>query len=136
LPPLKAAGHQADFQSGVAAATVALAAYYRALQTGEGEHVDFSSQAYIASFVDVSAPYYTYQGYVASRLGKRVLYPWGIFPCQDGLMFLVVGEEDQWQRLLTSFARGRRNVSVLRRFFPWPSSPGRNSCMPDISSST
>jgi len=100
LPPLKAAGQQADFQGGVAAATAALAAYYRALQTGEGEHLDFSSQAYIASFVDVSAPYYTYRGYVASRLGKRVLYPWGIFPCQDGLMFLVVGEEDQWQRLL------------------------------------
>jgi crotonobetainyl-CoA:carnitine CoA-transferase CaiB-like acyl-CoA transferase len=100
LPPLKAAGHQADFQGGVAAGTAALAAYYRALQTGEGEHLDFSSQAYIASFVDVSAPYYTYQGYVASRLGKRVLYPWGIFPCQDGLMFLVVGEEDQWQRLM------------------------------------
>jgi crotonobetainyl-CoA:carnitine CoA-transferase CaiB-like acyl-CoA transferase len=100
LPPLKAAGQQADFQGGVAAATAALAAYYRALQTGEGEHIDFSSQAYITSFVDVSAPYYTYQGYVASRLGKRVLYPWGIFPCQDGLMFLVVGEEDQWQRLL------------------------------------
>ncbi|HJY82270.1 MAG TPA: CoA transferase [Candidatus Binatia bacterium] len=100
LPPLKAAGQQADFQGGVAAATAALAAYYHALQTGEGEHLDFSSQAYISSFVDVSAPYYTYQGYVASRLGKRVLYPWGIFPCQDGLMFLVVGEEDQWQRLL------------------------------------
>ncbi len=101
LPPLKAAGHQADFQAGVAAATVALAAYYNALQTGEGEHIDFPRQAYIASFVDVSAPNYTYQGQVASRLGKRVLYPWGIFPCQDGLMFLVIGEEDQWQRLIT-----------------------------------
>jgi crotonobetainyl-CoA:carnitine CoA-transferase CaiB-like acyl-CoA transferase len=100
LPPLKAAGHQADFQAATAAATAALAAYYRALRTGEGEHLDFSSQAYIASFVDISAPNYTYQGQVASRLGKRVLYPWGIFPCQDGLMFLVVGEEDQWQRLL------------------------------------
>ena len=44
--------------------------------------------------------YYTYQGQVASRLGKRLLYPWGIFECQDGLMFLAVAEEDQWQRLL------------------------------------
>ena len=101
LPPLKAAGHQADFQAGTAAATTALAAYHRALRTGEGEHIDFSSQAYITSFVDVSAPNYTYQGQIASRLGKRVLYPWGIFPCQDGLMFLVIGEEDQWQRLVT-----------------------------------
>ena len=100
LPPLKAAGHQADFQGGVAAATVTLAAYYRALQTGQGEHIDFSTQAYITSFVDVSAPNYTYQGQVATRLGKRVLSPWGIYPCQDGLMFIVVGEEDQWQRLV------------------------------------
>ncbi|MGE0820669.1 MAG: CaiB/BaiF CoA transferase family protein [Candidatus Binatia bacterium] len=100
LPPLKAAGHQADFQAGVGAATAALAAYYRALRTGAGEHIDFSGQAYIASFTDVSAPNYTYQGQIASRLGKRVLYPWGIWPCQDGLMYLVIAEEDQWQRLV------------------------------------
>ena len=100
LPPLKAAGHQADFQIGTAAAAATMAAYTSALRTGQGEHLDFSGQAYIASFVDVSAPNYTYQEQVATRLGQRVLYPWGIFPCQDGLMFLVVGEEDQWQRLV------------------------------------
>jgi crotonobetainyl-CoA:carnitine CoA-transferase CaiB-like acyl-CoA transferase len=100
LPPLKAAGQQADFQDGLAAATAALAAYYRALQTGEGEHVDLSSQAYIASFLELNVIYYTYLGQVASRLGKRLLYPWGIFECQDGLMFLAVAEEDQWQRLV------------------------------------
>src|SRR5437867_7375470 len=100
LPPLKAAGHQADLQGGLAAATAALAAYYRALQTGEGEHVDLSVQAYIASFLEMNVIYYTYLGRVASRLGRRLLYPWGIFACQDGLIFLAVGEEDQWQRLL------------------------------------
>ena len=100
LPPLKAAGHQADFQIATAAATATLAAYSMALQTGLGEHIDFSGQAYIASFVDISAPNYTYQEQVATRLGQRALYPWDIFPCQDGLMFLVVGEEDQWQRLV------------------------------------
>jgi len=36
LPPLKAAGQQADFQGGVAAATAALAAYYRACRLGKG----------------------------------------------------------------------------------------------------
>src|SRR5262245_61030326 len=67
LPPLKAAGHQADFQGGLAAATAALAAYSRALRTGEGEHIDLSSQAYIASFLELNIIYYTYQGQVASR---------------------------------------------------------------------
>ena len=52
LPPLKAAGYQADFQGGSAAATATLAAYYRALHTGEGEHIDFSVQAYVASFLE------------------------------------------------------------------------------------
>ena len=49
LPPLKAAGHQADFQIATAAATATLAAYNMVLQTGLGEHIDFSGQAYIAS---------------------------------------------------------------------------------------
>jgi len=100
LPPLKAFGHQADFQGGLAAAVAALAAYYRALETGEGEHVDLSVQAYIASFLEQNVIYYTYLGRVASRLGQRQLYPWGIFRCQDGLIFLLIGEEDQWQRLI------------------------------------
>lgn len=44
--------------------------------------------------------YYTYQGKVASRLGQRLIYPWGIYQCQDGLIFLVNVEQDQWQRLV------------------------------------
>ncbi len=100
LPPLKAAGHQADFQGGLAAATAALAAYYRALQTRKGEHIDFSVQAYTASFLEHHFISYTYLGRIASRLGKRLQDPWGIFECQDGRIFVAVAEEDQWQRLL------------------------------------
>jgi crotonobetainyl-CoA:carnitine CoA-transferase CaiB-like acyl-CoA transferase len=100
LPPLKAFGQQADFQGGLAAATAALAAYYHALETGEGEHIDLSVQSYIASFLEQNVIYYTYMGRVASRLGQRQIYPWGLYECQDGLIFLIAGEDDQWQRLL------------------------------------
>jgi crotonobetainyl-CoA:carnitine CoA-transferase CaiB-like acyl-CoA transferase len=100
LPPLKAFGHQADFQGGLAAATASLAAYYRALETGQGEHIDLSIQEYVASFLEQNFIYYTYMGEVATRLGKRLLYPWGIYECQDGLIFLVTIEEDQWTRLV------------------------------------
>ena len=100
LPPLKAFGHQSDFQGGLAAATASLAAYHRALETGEGEHIDLSVQEYIASFLEQNFIYYTYMGQVATRLGKRLLYPWGIYECQDGLIFLVTVEEDQWKRLV------------------------------------
>ena len=100
LPPLKTFGQQCDFQGGLAGAMTSLAAYYRALETGQGEHIDLSVQAYIASILEQNFVYYTYLDRVASRLGRRQLYPWGIFQCQDGLIFLITVEEDQWQRLV------------------------------------
>ena len=100
LPPLKTFGQQCDFQGGLAGAMTSLAAYQRALETGQGEHIDLSVQSYIASILEQNFVYYTYLDRVASRLGRRQLYPWGIFQCQDGLIFLITAEEDQWQRLV------------------------------------
>ena len=100
LPPLKAYGHQTEFQGGLAATVATLGAYYRALATGRGEHIDLAVQAYVSSFMEQSFVHYTYGKKVASRLGKRLLYPWGIYACQDGLIFLVIAEEDQWERLV------------------------------------
>ncbi len=100
LPPLKAFGQQCDFQGGFAAATATLAAYTKALSTGVGEHIDLSVQAFIVSFLEQAIVYYSYLGRVASRLGQRYMYPWGMYECQDGLIFLVCPEEDQWERLV------------------------------------
>ncbi len=100
LPPLKASGHQSDFHAGLSAAVASLGAYFRALASGRGEHVDLSVQAHVASFIEQNLVYFTYSEKVASRLGQRMLFPWGIFECADGLIFLVIVEEDQWQRLL------------------------------------
>jgi crotonobetainyl-CoA:carnitine CoA-transferase CaiB-like acyl-CoA transferase len=115
LPPLKAAGHQADFQGGLAAATTALAAYYRASHTGEGEHIDFSVQSYVASFLEHHLITYTFLGRVNSRLGRRLQDPWGIYACQDGLIFVAVAEEDQWQRLLELMENPEWGTSKLFR---------------------
>ena len=100
LPPLKPSGQQADFQTALCAATVSLAAYYKALVLGVGEHIDLSAQSYTASFLEQNFIYYTYAERVASRLGRRQLYPWGMYQCQDGLIFILAVEEDQWQRLV------------------------------------
>jgi crotonobetainyl-CoA:carnitine CoA-transferase CaiB-like acyl-CoA transferase len=100
LPPLKAFGQQCDFQGGIAAATATLAAYTQALATGRGEHIDLSVQAFIASFLEHAMVYYSYLGRIASRLGQHYMYPWGMYECQDGLIFLVCAEEDQWERLV------------------------------------
>ena len=104
-PPLKAYGHQAEFQGGLAATVATLGAYFSAQRTGRGEHVDLSLQAYIASFTEQNIIAYTYQGMVASRAGARILAPENIYECQDGLIFLVVVEQDQWERLVELMGR-------------------------------
>jgi crotonobetainyl-CoA:carnitine CoA-transferase CaiB-like acyl-CoA transferase len=100
LPPLKAFGHQSNLHAGLSAAVASLGAHFRALETGRGEHVDLSIQAHVASFIEQNLVYYTYCEKIASRLGRRLLFPWGIFECADGLIFLVIVEEDQWRRLV------------------------------------
>lgn len=99
-PPLTPAGSQAEFQAGLAGALAALAACRGAQRTGSGEHIDLSAQAFVASFLEQALPYYTYVEQVATRFGQRLLYPWGIYRCADGLIFLAVIEEDQWARLV------------------------------------
>lgn len=130
LPPLKAAGHQGDFQAGVIAAMTSAATYYKALCSGEGEHIDVSAQEVVASLLEQNFVHFTYAERVASRLGRRLLYPWGFFPCRDGVIFMVVAEADQWQRLMELmgnpewgsweiFADGYRrseNSDVLKNF--------------------
>jgi crotonobetainyl-CoA:carnitine CoA-transferase CaiB-like acyl-CoA transferase len=100
LPPLKPFGHQTGFQAGAAAAMASLAAYSRAVRTGRGEHIDLSAQEYIAALLEQNFVHYTYAGNIASRLGKRLLHPWGRFKCKDGEIFLLIGEDDQWRRLV------------------------------------
>jgi crotonobetainyl-CoA:carnitine CoA-transferase CaiB-like acyl-CoA transferase len=130
LPPLKAFGHQADFQAAIAANAATLAALYRARETGQGEHVDLSVQAYVASFIEVALVYWTYPGSLAGRIGARGLNPWGIYQCRDGLIFVATPEEDQWQRLIEfmgspewasleifeGFANRFKNADALRIF--------------------
>ena len=110
-PPLKVYGHQTQFHAGIAAATVALAAYDRAAQTGCGDHIDFSAGAHITGLLEAALIAASYMDLDPNRLGSRLLQPWKIFPCGgDGghgdagdpeeLVFLVTVEQDQWERLV------------------------------------
>ena len=99
LPPLKPHGHQAAFQSGFAAACASLAAVDRAQRTGHGEHIDFAQMSYVVGMLEAAFISWSYRGENPSRLGARILNPWGIFPAADGHIFLVCVEADQWERL-------------------------------------
>ena len=100
LPPLRAFGHQADFQGGVHGAVATLGAYYHKCLTGEGQHVDVSIQECIAAISEMNFTHYTYGKRETSRLGRRTIFPWCMLDCQDGKIFVINVEEDQWQRLV------------------------------------
>ena len=99
-PPLKVFGHQTDFHAGMAGAMVALATFDRAEQTGIGDLIDFSSIAHTSGMLEGDLIGASYMGVNPSRLGSRLINPWKIFACADGLIFLVAVEQDQWQRLV------------------------------------
>jgi len=99
VPPLKPFGHQADFQAGFGAATAALAAVDRAQRTGQGDHLDYSAAAHVATMLEAGFISWSYLREIPSRLGARVLNPWRILDTVDGRIFVVCVEEDQWGRL-------------------------------------
>ncbi len=122
-PPLKPFGHQGDFETGLAAAVACLGHLYRALRTGEGECIDLSTQECVLSFIEHHFIAYSYLGRVFARTEPRLLYPWGVFPCRDGAVFMVVAEPHQWQALLDLMGRP---AWALRDEFKDPSTNAAN----------
>jgi crotonobetainyl-CoA:carnitine CoA-transferase CaiB-like acyl-CoA transferase len=100
LPPLKAFGHQGDYQGGLHACIAGLGAYFHRLDSGKGQVVEVSQQECIATMLEMNLMHYTYAGRETSRLGTRVIGPWKIMNTADGHILVVCVEEDQWRRLV------------------------------------
>ena len=99
-PPLKCFGSQGDFQGGVTAAMLTLAAYMNRLKTGKGQAIDVYEQECIAAMLEMNLMHWTYAHRETSRLGSRLLGPWFIADCADGKIFALAVEEEQWKRLV------------------------------------
>jgi crotonobetainyl-CoA:carnitine CoA-transferase CaiB-like acyl-CoA transferase len=131
MPPLKVFGQQAEFQGGLYAAAIMVAALFSRTKTGRGQAIEISEQEILAAALELSFVYYTYEGKRTSRLGSRALGPWGIYKCADGMVSMNCVEEVMWQRLVELMgnpewaheelfkdrqARGR-NADALALFF-------------------
>jgi crotonobetainyl-CoA:carnitine CoA-transferase CaiB-like acyl-CoA transferase len=100
LPPIKYFGAQAEYQAGIHAAMTALAAFFFRMESGEGQAIEISEQECMATMLDLSMVWYTYQKLRTSRLGYSVIGPGGTHRCADGMAQLVCAEEAQWHRLV------------------------------------
>ena len=100
LPPLKYFGAQAEFQAGMHAAMAALGAFMYRAKSGVGQVIELSEQECLATMLDLSLVWYTYQNLQTSRLGFAVFAPSGAHRCADGMVEILCVEEAQWQRLV------------------------------------
>jgi crotonobetainyl-CoA:carnitine CoA-transferase CaiB-like acyl-CoA transferase len=100
LPPTKLFGQQAEFQGGVHAATVTLAAWLHRRRGGGGQAIDVSAQECIAAMLGSSPAFWAYAGKKTSRLGIRPIQPWMAVECADGKLYVSCVEEHQWRGLL------------------------------------
>jgi len=131
MPPLKPPGQQAEFQGGLYAAAVIVAALLSRMKSGRGQAIEISEQEILAAALELSFIFYTYEGRQTSRLGTRALAPFGIYACGDGLIAANCAEEAMWDRLVelmgnpdwaheeifkNRLARGR-NHDAMRLFF-------------------
>ncbi len=100
LPPLKPFGQQSHYQAGLHGVIASLGALSACDESGVGQQVDVSVQAVIASQLEIGLMHFLYSGAVASRMGARILGPWGMVQLSDGLLFIVCVTEVDWQALV------------------------------------
>ncbi len=100
LPPTKLFSQQAEFQGGVHAATVTLAAWLHRRRGGAGQAIDVSAQECMAAMLGSSPAFWAYAGKRTSRLGIRPIQPWMAVECADGKLYVSCVEEHQWRGLL------------------------------------
>jgi CoA:oxalate CoA-transferase len=100
LPPLKSFGQQAEYQAGLHACYAALGAYWGRMNGERPMPVEVSAQECLAAILELNLVHYTYSGREASRLGQRVIGPWLLAECSDGVIFVACAEEPQWQRMV------------------------------------
>src|SRR5262249_10627065 len=91
---------QSGYQAGLNAAVASLGALFGRLATGQGEHVDVSTQECVAAILELTYPYWPYTGLVASRLGAKPIQPLCFMECRDGWIFVCAIEEHQWQHFV------------------------------------
>lgn len=108
LPPLKASGHQCDFQAALAARK----------RTGQGQAIDISLWEAVAALVPEGWMDYAMNKTQPPRMGNRDLWmsPHNCFRCagEDEWVTIACGTEEEWQALCKAI--GQASLATDSRF--------------------
>ncbi len=90
--PLMFPGYKAQYLAGTYAATATMGAYFGSKSTGEGQQIDISIMECQFSPPEGAAALmqYAFSGTESVRMGHRTegFFPYGIYPCKDGHIFI------------------------------------------------
>ncbi|HKD65610.1 MAG TPA: CoA transferase [Candidatus Binataceae bacterium] len=100
LPPLRLFGNPAEFEGGLHAAMVTLAAIWHRFESGRGQAIDVSEQEALAATLESNFVLYSYAGVESSRFRPRRPGPWFIAECSDGYVLFSLLYENDWTRFL------------------------------------
>jgi crotonobetainyl-CoA:carnitine CoA-transferase CaiB-like acyl-CoA transferase len=100
LPPLRLFGNPAEFEGGLHAAMVTLAALWHRLETGRGQAIDVSEQEALAATLESNFVLYSYAGVESSRFRPRRPGPWFIVECADGHVLFSLLYDNDWTRFV------------------------------------
>jgi crotonobetainyl-CoA:carnitine CoA-transferase CaiB-like acyl-CoA transferase len=99
LPPLKAFGRQADYQSALTAAIGTLGALAGRDKDGRGDFIEVCAQEAIAGILEMGFVQWTYAGRIPSRLGRRTTGPMQMMQAKGGPIFAMAPDENHWRSL-------------------------------------
>lgn len=107
VAPTQAHGDQAFKCAAMYGAVAAMLAVTEAELTGQGQHVDISMQESVTLALENAAQTYDLEGVIRKRpLGDQRFAGYGLFPCEDGYIFLGsrgIGTSPAWTRSLQWF---------------------------------
>jgi benzylsuccinate CoA-transferase BbsE subunit/naphthyl-2-methylsuccinate CoA transferase subunit len=102
--PARVPDNQAYFMGAMYAATGSMMALIEAEDSGRGQYLDVSLQECVATALENALQFYDLEGIIRRGIG-HVEAGMGIYPCQDGYVYLVAGMGD--------------NVNLWTAFVDW-----------------
>ena len=124
-PPVRLAGNQTVITACATAAASSLIALHHSRRSGHGQHVDISTQEVTAAVVHIcGVGKWLDDGIVPVRNGTSLFasVPSGAYPCQDGLVYLMINRPLHWEALARWIHEETGNEEVLESMFEGPSS--------------
>ena len=103
--PLKFPGYKAQYLAGTYGVVATMGAFLGSQVSGVGQHVDVSIMECLSSLPEGATVLINYafsgEGAVIRRTGYRRegVYPWAVYPCQDGYIFIFAMLPMMWPRV-------------------------------------